>query len=368
MQSRRQFLALTCSAGIAAIGWGAPSRAQQVPNGYPANYADVIAAAKKEGSVSIYTSTDQVQGKPFVDAFQAAYPGIKVEYNDLGTNGAYNRVISEAAAGQVGSDVVWTSAMDLQMVLLEKGYAVAYASPEKGNLPAWANYKDTLYANSVEPIAILYNKSALGSIAPPKTRADLIKLLRDNKEALKGKVASMDPEKSGTGFLFFTNDVKEQKDTWDMVAAFGATDAKVYGSSGNIREKLTSGEHAIAFNIIGSYALEWARKNPNLGVVLTSDFTGAFSRVVNISKGAPHPNAAKLLVDFMLSQKGQAILSANGAPSVRTDVTDGINIAKLNEMAGGKLKPIAVDDGLLTYSDPKKRAEFFAQWKKTLRG
>lgn len=368
MHSRRQFLASSGAAGL-AIGAGLPALAQQaLPAGYPATYAELVAAAKKEGSVSIYTSTDQVQGKPFVDAFQAAYPGVKVEYNDLGTNGTYNRVISEAAAGQVGSDVIWTSAMDLQMVLVDKGYAEAYKSPEAANLPAWANYKDVLYANSVEPIAILYNKSALGTIAPPKTRADLIRLMRDNKDALKGKVASMDPEKSGTGFLFFTNDVKEQKDVWDMVAAFGATDAKVYGSSGNIREKLTSGEHAIAFNIIGSYALEWAKKNPNLDVVLTSDFTAAFSRVVNISKNAPHPNAARLLVDFMLSKQGQSILSANGAPSVRTDVTEGVNLSKLNDMAGGKLKPIAVDEGLLVYSDAKKRAEFFQLWKKSLRG
>lgn len=367
MTTRRRFLTMTGAAGL-MLGARLPAQAQSMPAGYPANYADIIAAAKKEGAVSIYTSTDQVQGKPFVDAFQAAYPGIKVEYNDLGTNGTYNRVISEAAAKQVGSDIVWSSAMDLQMVLLDKGYAEAYASPEAKNLPAWASYKNTLYGNSVEPIAILYNKSGLGALPVPKTRADLIKLLRDNKEALKGKVASMDPEKSGAGFLHFTNDVREQKDAWDLIAAFGATDAKVYGSSGNIREKITSGEHIIAFNIIGSYALEWAKKNPNLGVVLTSDFTAAFSRVVNISKGAPHPNAAKLWIDFMLSQKGQSILSANGAPSIRADVTEGVNIAKLNEMAGGKLKPIALDEHLLVYADPKKRAEFFQQWKKTLRG
>ena len=364
MLSRRGMLLSTAAVFIR----GSSAFAQKAPAGYPASYADIIAAAIKEGSVSVYTSTDQVQGKPLIDAFQAAYPGIKVEYNDLGTNGAYNRVISEAAAKQVGSDVVWTSAMDLQMVLVDKGHAEPYKSAEAGAVPAWANYKDTLYANSVEPVAILYNKSGLGSIAPPKTRADLIKLLKDNKDALKGKVASMDPEKSGTGFLFFTNDVRSMSDTWDLVAAFGATDAKVYGSSGAIREKLTSGEHVLAFNVIGSYAIEWAKKNPNLGVVLTSDFTAAFSRVANITKGAPHPNAARLFIDFLMSKQGQAALAGVGAPSIRSDVSEGLNLAKLNEMAGGKLKPIPVDAGLLEYTDPKKRAEFFQHWKKTLRG
>ncbi len=207
-----------------------PAQAQGVPTGYPASYADIIAAAPKEGVVSVYTSTDQVQGKPFVDAFQAAYPGIKVEYNDLGTNGTFNRVIlrSRRRAGWLGCrlDLRNGPPDGAARQGLCRGLRLA-----RGEEPsAWANYKNTLYANSVEPIAILYNKSGNGTLPLPKTRADLIKLMRDHKDALKGKGASMDPEKSGTGFLFFTNDVKEQKDAWDMIAAFGATDAKVYGT------------------------------------------------------------------------------------------------------------------------------------------
>jgi hypothetical protein len=56
--------------------------------------------------VSIYASTDSAQAKALLDAFSAKYPGIKIEYNDRGTNGAYDRVISEAAARQVGADII----------------------------------------------------------------------------------------------------------------------------------------------------------------------------------------------------------------------------------------------------------------------
>lgn len=368
MLSRRNFAissgAIVASSGLAAVY----ARAQAVPAGYPAPYKELIDKAVKEGAVAIYTSTDDVQGRPLLDAFRAAFPGIRIDYNDLGTNGAYNRVISEAAARQVGSDVVWTSAMDLQMVLVSKGHAEIYQSPETGNLPAWANYKDMLYATSVEPVAIMYNKRAMGSLQPPKTRAELIQFLKTNKDALKGKVASFDPEKSGSGFLFFNNDARTTNDTWDLVRAFGATDAKVYGSSGAMREKIASGEHAIAFNLIGSYAIEWAKKDDNLGVILPPDHAAAFSRVVNISKGAPHPNAARLLVDFMLSKAGQSAMAGSGAPSVRSDVTEGLNIAKLNDMVGGKLKPIPVSEALLESTEPKNRAEFFQKWKQALRG
>lgn len=367
MPSRRQFIASSL-AFAATVSDVRQAHAQSVPAGYPAGYKAIVENARKEGAVAIYTSTDDVQGRPLVEGFKAAFPGIRVDYNDLGTNGAYNRVISEAAAKQVGSDIVWTSAMDLQMTLVSKGYAEAYPTAEAAALPAWANYKDTLYATSVEPIAILYNKTSLGSLTPPKTRGELIAFLKANKDALKGKVASFDPEKSGSGFLFFTNDVRTSSNTWDLVKAFGQTDAKVYGSSGAMREKVASGEHWLAFNVIGSYALEWSKKNQNLGVVLPPDHAPAFSRVANISKNAPHPNAARLFLDFMLSKAGQTALAESGAPSVRADVTEGLNLTRLNEMAGGNLRPIPVDAALLEAAEPKARAQFFQRWKQELRG
>jgi iron(III) transport system substrate-binding protein len=72
---------------------------------------ELVEAARKEGSVTIYSATDQAQAQAALDAFAKKYPDIRVDYNDIGTNGVYNRVISEAAAGQVGGDLFWTSAI-----------------------------------------------------------------------------------------------------------------------------------------------------------------------------------------------------------------------------------------------------------------
>lgn len=362
MHRRNMVKALAAVVAAALPTW---AFAQAVPAGYPADYANLIAQAKKEGKVVMYTSTDAKQAQPLVDAFKAAYPGIDVEVNDLGTNGTYNRVLSEAAAKQVGSDIVWTSAMDLQMQLVQKGLADTYKSPEAKALPTWAVYKDQLYGTTVEPAAILYNKKLFNEQWVPKTRADLIKVLQDHKDALKGKVASFDPEKSGTGFFFATADLRNTKTFWDLANAFGAVEGKVYGSSGAMREKVVSGEHVMAFNVIGSYALEWVKENPNLGVAFTSDYTAAFSRVADISKGAPHPAAAKVFLDFLLSQRGQKVLGEHGVPSIRSDA-GGLNIAAIEKLVGGGLKPTAVDDQLLYYMQPMRRAEFFQQWKKAM--
>lgn len=339
--------------------------AQEVPAGYPADYASVIEAAKKEGTVSVYTSTDAAQSQKLQDAFTKKY-GIKIAYNDLGTNGSYNQVISEAAAGQTTADVVWSSAMDLQMTLVQDGYAGEYKSAEASNLPAWADYKDALYATTVEPIGVIYNTKALTEDKLPKTYADMIAFLKDNKSTLQGKVATFDPEKSGSGFLHHSNDARNRKDFWDLAKAMGDDGAKIYSSSGGMKETVVSGENVIAINIIGSYALDWVKESPNLGVHFAKDYTPAFSRLILQTKEAPHPNAAKLFIDYMLSAEGQSLLAESGLPSVREDVSAGLNIKTLNERVGGGLKPIAVDEGVLEYMEQMKRVQFLNDWKAAL--
>jgi iron(III) transport system substrate-binding protein len=360
---RKHYVSTAFMAGAAlAILVGAASA--QVPAGYPADYSKILDGAKKEGKLVVYSPTDAAQAKPIQDAFKAAYPGIAVDWIDLNTNVLYNRVLSEAAAKQMAGDVAWSPAMDTQLNLLERGIAVAYESPEAAKLPAWAKYKNAAYGTTVEPSAIIYNKT-LFKEEPPKTRAELIKLLKDKKEALKGKVATFDPEKSGTGFMWATADAKNTSDFFDLAKAFGAVDGKVYSSSGQMREKVLSGEHVLAFNMFSSYAEEWSKKNPTIGVVYTTDYTPAIVRVAVVMKDAPHPNAARLFMDFLLSKAGQEAIGKGGLPSIRDDVP-GLNIAEMQKRTSNKLKPIAVDAGLLELLEPAKRAEFLGKWKQSI--
>ncbi len=106
--------------------------AQTPPAGYPADYAQTIAAANKEGKVVIYSALDTKAAQPLVKDFQALYPRVKVEYNDMNSTEMYNRFIAEVASGQGSADVMWSSAMDLQIKLVDDGQAMTYASPEAG--------------------------------------------------------------------------------------------------------------------------------------------------------------------------------------------------------------------------------------------
>ena len=110
----------------------------QAPAGYPASYGETVGAAKKEGKVVIYSTTDTAAANFLVKDFQALYPGITVEYNDMNSTEVYNRFISEKAANAGSADVLWSSSMDLQIKLANEGGALAYASPEIAALPSWA--------------------------------------------------------------------------------------------------------------------------------------------------------------------------------------------------------------------------------------
>lgn len=335
----------------------------QVPAGYPASYAQTVAAAKKEGKVVIYSALDTKAASPLIRDFSALYPDIKVEYNDMNSTEMYNRFIAEAASGQGSADVMWSSAMDLQVKLVDEGHALTYASPEVSKLPGWAVYKDQAYGTTFEPTVFIYNKRLVPAEDVPQDHPGFVKLLNSKSEKYKGKVTAFDMEKSGVGFMFFSQDSKYIS-MQDLGRGFGATGAKVYSSTGNMLEKVSSGEHLLGYNIIGSYALVRAKKDAGLGVVLPKDYTLVLSRVMFIGKQAKNPNAAKVWTDYILSMRGQKLIGSDVELfSVRDDVDAEFTASKLRAQLGDRIKPIAVNSEILTYLDVKKRLQFINDWK-----
>jgi iron(III) transport system substrate-binding protein len=355
------------SAALAAAAAASAVALAQVPAGYPADYAQTIAAAKKEGKVVIYSALDTKAAQPLIKDFSALYPDIKVEYNDMNSTELYNRFIAEVASGQGSADVMWSSAMDLQVKLVDEGHATTYASPEMPKLPKWAVYKNQAYGTTYEPAVFIYNKRLLTGDEIPTDHASFAKVMTTKADKLKGKVTTYDIEKSGVGFMFVVLDSKYFPAMADIEKGFGSTGYKVYSSTGNMLEKVSSGEHLLGYNVLGSYALVRSKKDPNLGVVLPKDYTLVLSRVMFIGKAAKNPNAAKLWTDYILSVRGQKLIGSDVELfSMREDVDAEYTAAKLNKQLGGAVKPIPVAAEITEYLDQKKRLDFLAKWKATV--
>ena len=341
----------------------------QMPAGYPASYAETITAAKKEGKVVVYSTTDTVAATPLINDFKALYPGISVEYNDMNSTELYNRFISEHAAGAGSADILWSSAMDLQIKLVSDGTALNYASPELASLPAWSVWKNEAFGTTYEPISIVYNKRLLSGDEIPQSHEDLVRVFTQKADKLKGKVTTYDIEKSGVGFMLITQDSKYNPKFWDFVKALGAVSPRFQSSSGTMMERISSGENVLGFNIFMSYAALRAKKDPSIGIVNPKDYTLVMSRVMFASKAAKNPNAAKLWLDYLLSRRGQTIIANQSElGSIRADVSGEMTAAGLAKTLGASLKPIPVGPELLVYLDQTKRLEFIKQWTQTIKG
>ena len=352
-----------------ALGFAPAPASAQVPAGYPANYTDTIAAAKKEGKVVIYSTTDTAAANPLIKDFAALYPGISVEYNDMNSTEVYNRFISERAAGGGSADVLWSSAMDLQIKLVSDGNAMAYTSPEVPHLPAWSVWKNEAYGSTYEPIAIVYNKRLLSGDEIPQSHADLLRVMAQKADKLKGKITTYDIEKSGVGFLLITQDSQHNPAFWNLVRALGVAGPRFQSSAGTMMERISSGENLLGFNIFGSYAALRAKKDPSIGIVYPRDYTLVMSRVMFVSKAAKNPNAAKLWLDYILSKRGQTIVANQSElGSIRADVEGEMTAAGLAKTLGATVKPIPVSAELLGYLDQTRRLDFLKKWQQAIKG
>jgi iron(III) transport system substrate-binding protein len=340
----------------------------QAPPGYPATYQTVIDDARKEGKLIIYAATDTSVIRSLLKDFEAMY-GVRIEYNDMNSTELYNRYISENAASSTSADVLWSSAMDLQMKLVNDGLMASYASPEASSIPQWAQHQQQAFGTTYEPLAIVYNKRLVPAGDVPQTRAALINLLQTQPAKYKGKITTYDIEKAGVGFNALTQDARVNPQmTWQLVDAIGATGPKLLSSTGAMMERISSGENLIGYNILGSYAFSRAKKDPSIGYVYPKDYTLVVSRIVTISKKAKHPNAAKLWVDYLLSTRGQTLI-ANQANlfSISGNVTGETSMVGLQQQLGDSLKPIPIGAGLLVYLDQAKRLEFMKRWQQAIK-
>ena len=342
--------------------------AAQVPAGYPASYAETIAAAKKEGKVVIYSTTDTAAANFLIKDFQALYPGISVEYNDMNSTEIYSRFIAEKAASAGSADVLWSSSMDLQIKLISDGGAMNYASPEIAHLPSWAVWKNEAFGTTYEPLSIVYNKRLLTGDEIPQSHADLLRVFTTKTDKLKGKVTTYDIEKSGVGFMLITQDSKYNPQFWDMVKALGVVGPRVQSSAGTMMERISSGENLLGFNIFNSYAALRAKKDPSIGIVIPKDYALVMSRVMFASKTAKNPNAAKLWIDYILSKRGQTIIANQSElGSIRPDVEGEMTVAGYAKILGSNAKPIPVSAELLPFLEPARRLDFIKQWQAAMK-
>lgn len=319
--------------------------------------------------VTIYSSLDERLAQPLIAGFQAENPDVAVRYEDLLTGQIAERIVTETDAGSPTADFAFSSAMDLQVKLANDGYAQEAKVPESAAWPRWANWRNMAFALTFEPAVLVYHRPAFAGSPPPSTRFELVEWLARQGDAAKGRVGTYDIEKSAVGFLFLARDQEHYPDIWAVIRAMGAAQAQEFATSQEILERVSDGRLLVGYNILGSYAADWARNHPDVGLVLPRDFTVVVSRVGFVPRAAARADLGERFLAFVMSKAGQTILAEKlRLPAVSLEVSDENSARTMEAALGAQLRPVPVSPGLLVYLDQSKRVRLIARWKAALAG
>jgi iron(III) transport system substrate-binding protein len=322
-----------------------------------------------ERTLVVYSSLDTPLARAMIAGFQRVNPGVAVRYEELLTADIYDRVVAETDAGERTADVAFSSAMDLQVKLANDGYAQESRLPMSGRWPRWANWRDTAYALTFEPAVFVYHKPSFADEPPPATRGEFVEFLRRAGDRVYGRIATYDIERSGIGFMFMARDQEQFPDIWSVVRAFGAAGGKLYSTSSAILERIADGRFVFGYNIIGSYAADWASRYPDVGIVLPRDYTIVMSRIGLVPAAAASPDLGRSYLEYFMSAEGQTVLARElQIAAVNPDVSGENTANAIQTTMGAQLRPVPVSPGLMVYLDQVKRTRLIKRWNEALRG
>ncbi|BAI74384.1 two-component sensor histidine kinase (plasmid) [Azospirillum sp. B510] len=308
----------------------------------------------------IASTTDRPVMEGLIRDFQQRNPGIAIQYDELTAVELYDGIVHP---GERLPDLVISSSADLQVKLVNDGYMQRHLSPATAALPRWANWRDEAFSFAQEPAVIVYNRDRMPEADVPRTRDDLIRLIRA-KEIYDGRIVTYDITQSGIGYLLATQDSVLNSQFWQLVDAMADRHMDQHCCTGEMLDQIERGERLIGYNLLGSYARARQLAGAPIGIVLPSDYTLVTSRVASIPKGAALAGLAGLFIDYLLSEEGQTQI-ANRTPfyAISPTVDGPFSAAHLLAELNGPLQHTTLNPGLLVFLDDSKRARFLRQWR-----
>lgn len=337
----------------------------------PVSAESIFFPAKSDAAgnqtLTIYGALDEDIARPLIERYQEENPAIAVDYSELQTQEIYARVIDESDQGGPTADLVFSSAMDLQVKLANDGYASSINLPAARALPDWATWRNSAFGVTFEPAVIIYHKASFKDRSPPRTRAALTSYLYETDDDIYGRIGTYDIERAGIGLFFLARDQEHYRDIWQLVRAMGSAGVKLYSNSSAILERVADGRFALGYNILGSYAAAWAVSNPEIGIILPEDYTVVMSRIGLVPRAARSPGLGASFLDFLISRRGQEVISRDlRLPALHPDLNGENTAAGLRAQARGRLRPVPVTPGLVVYLDQVKRERLISRWNAAL--
>ena len=317
---------------------------------------------EEKTELTIFGGADKMEIAPFLKAFQKTSPNVKINYYELSTVGVYSTFLKDI---NNPPDILLSSAMNLQVKLVNDGYAQPYESDETKKLPQWAKWRNEVFGFTYETAVIAFNKEFLANEPAPSSRNELLDLIRRRSTEIQGRIGIYDITKVGIGYLLWAHDREQSSSYGRMLESFGYHDTRVFKRSADILQAISKGEITVGYNILSSYARTWAVKFPNITVVQPRDYTSVIMRSAIIPKKSKNVEGAQQFLDYLLSTQGQTDMAnlTNFEPinnEVRTTQPH------LLDTSEGQLRPVPLGIQILVINDEMKRQIILQEWENAL--
>jgi iron(III) transport system substrate-binding protein len=268
---------------------------------------DSVQAAKKEGEAVLFGSLENDAAAAINKGFEAKY-GIQTKYFRGSSPVIIDRITTEHRTGKISSDIVFTTSEPMKFIHKEKGLFARYISPSAKNYDKklmdgffGPNYRSLI-------VGIIYNKSLIKPEDAPKSYEDLV------DPRWKGKIAMGNPSLHDVTINWLASLQRVFGSTQkanDWIKRLAAQEPLMLDSMVPVGERVASGEVSLGLAYVKYVHLHGMKGAPLDYVKGLPAYLGD-GNFIGLTTKAPHPNAAKLYIDYFLGQESMEIMAKVG--------------------------------------------------------
>ena len=301
--SAMNLFAVLCLTGTLS---GQPAAAQG--ESLQKRFSNLYQAAAKEGEVILYTDGRQEQAQRLSEYWKTNFPDVNLRIVPKSSPALIAQIETERAAGQHRVDVSHMSQPYVAALWKQKSFYQPYRSESFERLrPDNADADGAFYSPDVYVLPAAYNTDLF------KNKAQLPQSLKDFLDPKwKGKLVLGDPEVSGNTLTFLMTMLATGRLEWSTLEQLAKQDVLFVRSNPDAVRMVASGERALA-PMISSFNIMTARmKGQPIDYYVLTEGSVVVQSLAGIMRDAPHPNAAKLLIEVMTSPQAEGTLSEGG--------------------------------------------------------
>jgi iron(III) transport system substrate-binding protein len=261
----------------------------------------LVAGARKEGTLVVYTSLATSESVPLTQAFEKKY-GVKVELWRSLSDQVARRALNEARARRHSVDVVETNGPELEALARERVVA-RFASPYIADIPAWGVPAHRMWVSDrVDFFVVAFNTAKVRRDELPATYEGFL----DPK--WKGRIGL---EATDQEWLAGLAKHWGEKRALEFFRALAAMKPDVRKGHVLLSEMVAAGEVPVSLTNYASNADSMKRRRKPIDWKPVEPVIGR-PQALGLAASAPHPHAALLFADFVLSPEGQELFNSMG--------------------------------------------------------